>query len=63
MAHEMITPLARLNVMVGVAKLEHITKRDPDFAPLVAASGGLVSGSVAAPVRPVVPVMAVGSAS
>ena len=33
MAHEMKTPLARLNVMVGVAKLEHITKRDPDFAP------------------------------
>jgi hypothetical protein len=24
-------PLARLNVMVGVAKLERITKSDPDF--------------------------------
>ena len=63
MAHEMKKPLARLNVMVGVAKLERITKRDPDFAPLAAASKALVSGSVAAPVRPVVPVMAVGTAS
>ena len=63
MAHEMKTPLARLNVMVGVAKLERITKGDPDFAPLVAASKALVSDSVVVPVRPVVPVMAVGAAS
>ena len=45
MAHEMDIPLARLNVMVGVAKLERITKSDPDFAPLVAAAEALVTGS------------------
>jgi hypothetical protein len=63
MAHEMDMPLARLNVMVGVAKLERITKSDPDFAPLVAAAEALVSGPVAAPARPAVPVMAVGAES
>lgn len=63
MAHEMDMPLARLNVMVGVAKLERITKSDPDFAPLVVAAQALVSGPVAAPARPAVPVMAVGTAS
>ncbi|AUC94309.1 thymidylate synthase [Bradyrhizobium sp. SK17] len=63
MAHEMDIPLARLNVMVGVAKLERITKSDPDFAPLVVAAEALVSGSVAAPARPAVPVMAIGAES
>lgn len=63
MAHEMDMPLARLNVMVGVAKLERITKSDPDFAPLVAAAQALVSGPVAAPARPAVSVMAIGAAS
>ncbi|MGE3899641.1 MAG: thymidylate synthase [Variibacter sp.] len=63
MAHEMDMPLARLNVMVGVAKLERITKSDPDFAPLVAAAHALVSGPVAAPARPAVSVMAIGAAS
>ena len=52
MAHEMGMPLARLNVMVGVAKLERIAKSDPDFAPLVAAAQALVSGPVAATTRP-----------
>ena len=47
MAHEMVMPLARLNVTVGVAKLERITKSDPDFAPLVAAAKALVPGIVA----------------
>jgi len=42
MAHEMGQPLARLNVMVGVAKLERITKSDGDFAPLVAAARTLL---------------------
>ena len=63
MAHEMGMPLARLNVMVGVAKLERITKSDPDFAPLVAAAEALVSCPVAASARPVVAVMAAGAAS
>ncbi len=62
MAHEMGMPLARLNVMVGVAKLERITKSDPDFVPLVAAAQALVSYPVAASARPAVSVMA-GAAS
>jgi len=63
MAHEMDMPLERLNVMVGVAKLERITKSDPDFVPLVAAAKALLSGPTTAPARPAVPVMAVGAAS
>ena len=43
MAREMDMPLARLNVMVGIAKLERINKSDPDLAPLVAAARALVS--------------------
>ena len=62
MAHEMGMPLARLNVTVGVAKLERITKSDPNFAPLVAAAKALVFG-VAAPARTVIQVMTVGAAS
>jgi hypothetical protein len=49
--------------MVGVAKLERITKSDPDFAPLVAAAQALLSGPVAVPARPAVSVMAIGAAS
>jgi hypothetical protein len=63
MAHEMDMPLARLNVMVGVAKLERITKSDPDFAPLVAAAQALVSGPIAVPAPSAVSVLAVGAAS
>ncbi len=63
MAHEMDMPLARVNVMVGVAKLERITKSDPDFAPLVAAAQALVTGPVAAAVGPAVSAVAVGAAS
>ena len=44
MAHEMGIPLARLNVVVGVAKLERIAKRDPDLRPLVAAAKALIAG-------------------
>ena len=43
MAQEMGMPLARLNVMVGIAKLERITKSDADFAPLVAAAETLIA--------------------
>ena len=43
MAREMGMPLARLNVMVGVAKLERINKSDADLVPLVAAARALVS--------------------
>jgi hypothetical protein len=63
MGHEMDMCLARLNVMVGVAKLERITKSDPDFAPLVAAAEALVSCPVASPARPELPAIAVGATS
>ena len=43
MAHEMGMPLARLNIMVGVAKLERANKGDADLVPLVAAARALVS--------------------
>ena len=43
MAHEMDIPLARLNVMVGIAKLERITKSDADLGSLITAARTLVS--------------------
>jgi hypothetical protein len=64
MSHEMDMPLARLNVMVGVAKLERITKGDSDLAPLVAAVEQLVLGPVAAIGRSaLIPVAATGALS
>ena len=54
MAHEMGMSLARLNVTVGVAKLERINKSDPDLAPLVAAARALASSpTVSAPQAPI----------
>lgn len=47
MAREMGMRLARLNVMVGVAKLERIKKSDVDLVPLVDAARALVSVSTA----------------
>ena len=43
-AHELDRRLVRLNVMVGLAKLERINKKDPDLEPLIAAARELVSG-------------------
>ena len=43
MASEMGIPLARLNVMVGVAKLERINKGDADLVPLAAVARDFVS--------------------
>lgn len=48
MAQEMGMPLARLNVMVGIAKLERITKSDADLAPLIAAVQALINPPAAA---------------
>ena len=45
MAQEMGMSLARLNVMVGVAKLERIKKSDADLGPLAAAARALLSRS------------------
>ncbi|NKC11839.1 MAG: thymidylate synthase [Gammaproteobacteria bacterium] len=48
MAHEMSLPLAQVNVMVGVAKLERIGKSDPQLAPLVEAARDLADPPVSA---------------
>lgn len=54
MAHEMRMPLARLNVMVGVAKLDRINKSDAGLVPLVAAARDLaLPPAVLAPQMPV----------
>ena len=54
MAHEMGIRLARLNVMVGVAKLERISKRELEHTPLVKAARTLVSQATApAPRAPI----------
>lgn len=42
MAHEMSMKLGRLNVMIGVAKLERISKTDPALKPLLAAAQACV---------------------
>lgn len=47
MAREMGLPLARMNVMVGVAKLERINKTDDSLRPLIAAARALVSPATA----------------
>lgn len=46
-AHEMGMPLARLNIMVGVAKLDRINKSDADLVPLVEAARALTSSPTA----------------
>jgi hypothetical protein len=52
MAHEMKTKLVRMNVIIGVAKFERISKTDPDLAPLLVAARACISNElqdVAAP--------------
>ena len=63
MAHEMGTRLARLNVKVGVAKLERINKRDPMLAPLVEAANALIRRSGTTQRQPELPVVATGALS
>jgi hypothetical protein len=59
MAHEMKMQVARMNVIIGVAKFERISKSDPALVPLVAAAQAcLAAPAPAAPVSPVVPEMA-----
>jgi hypothetical protein len=62
MAREMDMPLARLNVMIGVAKLERITKSDPHFTPLVAAAEALLAEKTAAG-KPPLRALTAGAAS
>ncbi|MQP68642.1 thymidylate synthase [Niveispirillum sp. SYP-B3756] len=61
MAHEMGMPLARLNVMVGVAKLERITKSAADFAPLVAAARAVVAPPAAPAARSLIAAATAGA--
>jgi len=61
MAHEMDMPLARLNVMVGVAKLERITKSDAELAPLLVAADALLASPEPA-ANPAVPLIAAEAA-
>ncbi|WP_354132011.1 thymidylate synthase [Bradyrhizobium sp. RT4b] len=63
MAHEMGMPLARLNVMVGVAKLERIKKTDADFAPLVTATRASLATPVTLQSRPAEPAVSAWVAS
>ena len=63
MGQEMGMCLARLNVMVGVAKLERITKSDPNLAGLVAAARVLVPQPVTSLKRPVLPAITAGEVS
>lgn len=57
MAHEMKTKLLRMNVVIGVAKFERISKSDADLQPLIAAARASLSvqqqaaESVEAPVQ------------
>ena len=43
MAHEMNLRLIRMNVIIGVAKLEHISKRDASLKPLIDAARACVA--------------------
>ena len=63
MAHEMGTVLDRLNVMVGIAKLERISKSDEDLARVVAAAERMLDGEPMRRTRSVPAVSAVGAAS
>lgn len=63
MAHEMDMPLARLNVMVGVAKLDTINKTDRDLAPLIAAAEALVSEPDPMPLQPAIAAVEAASQS
>ena len=55
MAHEMKTKLLRMNVVVGVAKFERISKSDPDLQPLIAAARASLSVQRQAPENVEVP--------
>jgi hypothetical protein len=60
MAHEMGMPLARLNVTVGVAKLDGISKTDVLLAPLIAAARAVLA-PLAVPAHPTVAVATAGA--
>ena len=63
MAHEMNLPLTRLNVTVGVAKLEGVSKSDESLRPIITAARALLTTPFAPSAKPVVALMEVGAAS
>lgn len=62
MAHEMSLPLIRLNVTVGVAKLEGISKSDESLRPVITAARALLDTPFAVSVQPVITLMEAGVA-
>jgi len=63
MAREMGLPLARLNVTVGVAKLDGISKTDGALEPLIIAARGALAAPLTVPAQPAVALVAAGTAS
>jgi hypothetical protein len=63
MAHEMGMRLARLNVTVGVAKFDGVSKTDSDLNLLIGAARAALCSSAMAPHPPVVALVAARSAS
>jgi hypothetical protein len=63
MAREMGLSLARLNVTVGVAKLDGVSKSDASLKPLIAAARAALSTPSTVSVHPAVALLAAGVAS
>jgi hypothetical protein len=63
MAREMGLSLARLNVTVGVAKLDGVSKNDASLQPLVAAARAALAAPSTVPAQPAVSLVAAGAAS
>jgi hypothetical protein len=63
MAHEMSLPLTRLNVTVGVAKLEGVNKSDESLMPIITAARTVLAAPFADPARPCVALVEAGAAS
>ena len=62
-AHEMNTPLLRLNVVIGVAKFERIAKSDPALQPLIRVARASLMATTASLGRDVVGNQSLGMAS
>lgn len=63
MAHQMHTTLARLNVTVGVAKLDRIAKSDSDLREVVAAAEALLRERAVRSIRRPARLVGIGAAS
>ena len=63
MAREMGLHFARLNVTVGVAKLDGVSKSDASLKPLIAAARAALAAPSTVPAVPAVALVAAGAAS